>query len=279
MVPDLVPSGSAVPGTGGPAGRVRARHERLESAEGLAPSPVRYLLAMRDWTIELESEPYVVAEHERGAFNHAIERLETELSGSADVFGTVVGIPLDGSFSATFSVRAKTAGEAAGRGCEIFLLALEEALRPLRFPLESELGLANGIDEPVIASVTARNHQRNHQSASVTARNNDAPGLSDMNSAPGEVEINGYLVTSDTVHELAARLRALPGEWNRPAAKVALQLEMSAERAGEPSLHVDGPECDAVSEALQKWLGEITGGRVADELIALLQGLARETAE
>lgn len=230
---------------------------------------------MRDWTIELKSEPYVVAEHDRGAFNHASERLETELSGSADAFGTMVGIPLDGAFSATFSVRAKTAGEAAGRGCDIFLLALEEALRPLRFPVESELGLANGIDEPVIASVTARNHQ----SASVTEWSNDAPGPLDMNSAPGEVEINGYRVTSDTVHELAARLRALPDEWNRPAAKVALQLEMSAEGVRERSLHLDRSECDAVSEALQKWLGEIPGGTIADELIVLLQGLAREAAE
>lgn len=231
-----------------------------------------YLFDMRDWTIEVRSEPYGVAEHDRGAFDHANERLKTELSGNADAFGSDVGTPLDGRFSATFSLRAKTAGEAAERGCDIFLSVLEEALRPLRFP-ESELGPATGIDEPLIASVAARSHEP----ASMTALN-DAGGPSET-AAAGEVELNSYRVTSETVKELTVRLRALPGEWKGPAAKVALQLEMSAEGAREPSLDIEGPECDAVCEALQKWIGEIPEGTDADELIVLVQGIARKAAE
>ena len=241
----------------------------------LAPITCGYLLSVRDWMIHLESEPYIVAEHDRGVFAGGGKRLEAELRGRGDVFGTVtVEIPREGAFSATFLLRARTAGEAADMGSDVFLAALEEALRPLRFPLDSGLGTVTGIDAPVVAAVLARAHDHVEPPG---PQNGEGDRFAETDNATTEtVEINGYLVPAEVVHLLAVHLRALSGDWNGPAVKVALHLERSLEGGEERIHHVTGTEREAVCEALQSLISGDTERAFAEQLIVLLQGLARE---
>lgn len=234
---------------------------------------------MHDWTVTLETEPYAVAEHDRSAFASAVGRLEAELGANDQVLGAVAASPREGAFSAVFSVRAESAGKAADRGCELFLLALEEALHPLRFPIATHHPAANGIGEPVIAAVTARSSLYEAAVGRPTGGPVAAAGLAGEDGAAASVEINGYAVPQGVARALAAHLRTLPGEWNGPAAKCAMRIEMTLTEGAERGVYVEGSEREAMCDALQGWIRESMADAEAEQLIALMQGLSRDATE